>query len=269
MALLPTVIDRAEALAIDAGAIVLIPKNGDQTTADKWLKDNHDQLLVEILGATGKQAYLYDGYSTGCYGARKAGGVTLQFINPVSGQEAFTVFNAEVKRTRTTKHGKKGTMLPPGHFNIGKRAAFVSLWSRVGLPLPRRLSEFHDCMGKLRNVVLTGTADHNGKIDKTTLNALSISFEEIRDSLSSRKSPDNYPAKSRQLPGNYPARTPDKVSPLSQEPRGIEPNLTTGGFNHVERLTGTRVKVIPLSPPLPPEEQSIDDWLDDYAEVSG
>ncbi|WP_370278584.1 hypothetical protein [Pontibacterium sp.] len=257
MALLPTILAKADVLAIEAGVLVLVPKSGDQNSADKWLKENHDRLLVEILKATSRQAFIYHYYSAGGYTARKSGGVTLQFINPVTGENAFTIFNVEVNRARNTKHGQKGSRSPTKHFRVGKRSAFALFWQRAGLPLPARLSAFHDCMGKLKTRIYTGTVERCGsngdsQIKTKSLAVLDIPQAEIQRCVYASKSPDNTLT-----------ALPDKDSAAAQETRGTQPKSTTGNLNHGQRPEALRGKVIPLYPSPFPEDQSVDEWLDE------
>lgn len=259
--LLTKLIKRGAGLSVEQGVIRIRPPNEDQRSADQWLAEHYDQLLIEILRATGQPAYRYVGYSTGCYGRYKAGGVTLQLIDTLTGEPVYCVFNVDVRRARTTRHGKRGSMLPPGHFTASKGSSFVLFWQRAGLALPSRLSAFHDCMGKLAPIAFVGETPEPGKLDKQRLCPLEITHEQLTEAADLLAcSPDKRPTTSRQVPDNCPTSGPDKETPQRQQPRGIQPESGTCANHHGSRLTVTRLK----GEPLPPEP---DPWLLEYEQA--
>ncbi|MBV0934946.1 hypothetical protein, partial [Marinobacterium weihaiense] len=164
--LLNKLLRRGDQLSIESGRLKLIPKSGKQAAADGWLTDNFEQLLSEIVAVTGTRAFVYHGYSRGKYGRSKAGGVTLNLTNVDKGEQAFCIYNVNVTRDKNTRHGEKGSMLPAGHFNPPKGGDFILFWKRCGLKLPRRLSSFHDYMGKLRRIIFTADYAEDEKVDK-------------------------------------------------------------------------------------------------------
>ena len=110
-------------------------------------------------------------------------GVTLQFVNVVTGVNPHAIFHAGLKKSRTTKTGKKGDPLPKGRFNITKNYAFFKFWERAKIPHPRRLSEYHEHMGKLRNMVVTMELNEKGKAINDSLMPLSVSCDAIATAL--------------------------------------------------------------------------------------
>jgi len=195
--LLKQLLWRGDRLSIEAGQIVLIPKSGNQAAADAWLADNFEKLLSEVVEITGTRAFVYHGYSRGKYGRSKAGGVTLNLTNVDTGEQAFCIYNVNVTRDKNTRYGKKGSMLPDGHFTPPKGGDFILFWKRCGLPLPRRLSSFHDYMGKLRQIIFTADYDEGEKIDKKSLRPLEISYQHLLEctgvaTYSTAISPDNF-----------------------------------------------------------------------------
>lgn len=258
MPTLTQLLTRGDAVAVEQGRLTLTPASGRPVPAD-WLAAHSTDLIAQAASITEVTALEYTGYSVGHYGPKLAGGVTLQFRCLTTGQELFAIFNASTKRTRTTRHGCKGDPLPPGQFRVGKRSAFYHFWQSTGLAV-HRLSDFHDYMGKLRSLTFTGSLSKGERLDVTTLRPLTISGKAMT-ALVGPNLPDNSPTRSRQRPDKAPTSIPDKETQQRQQPRGIQPNPTTGKPNHgntVIREYGYTGK------PSLPEEQSVDDWLSDY-----
>lgn len=258
---MPTLIQllaRGDAVAVEQGRLTLTPASGRPVPAD-WLATHSTDLITQAASIAEVTALEYTGYSVGHYGPKLAGGVTLQFRCLTTGQELFAIFNASTKRIRTTRHGNKGDPLPLGQFRVGRRSAFYHFWLSTGLAV-HRLSDFHDYMGKLRNLTFTGSLSKGERLDVATLRPLTISGEAMR-TLVVPNFPDNSPTRSRQRPDKAPTSIPDKETQQPQQPRGIQPNPTTGEPNHgnkVIREYGYTGK------PSSPLEQSVDDWLADY-----
>lgn len=206
--LLSKLLPRVAYLAIENGRICLRPKSNDIATSERWLKNNEDQLLIDILAATDRCGYLYMGYSTGYYnGAGKAGGLALLLINPVSKKRGRISYNVGLKRTKNGPKYKKGDRLPNKRFIAPKGGAFVQLWRSAGLKDPHRFSDFHDYMGKLKGVIFSGEYVETGA-KKETFKPMSISFEEIISSRQNQaKLPDKNPTATRQKPDKNPTRT--------------------------------------------------------------
>lgn len=122
-----------------------------------------------------------------------------------------------------------------------------------GLPLPRRLSNFHDCMGKLRALTYTGSISKDGRLDAKTLRPLAVRLPQR---------PDKDRTISRQGPDKDRTRPPDKETARAQVPQGLQSFSTTGQKSHgktVIRENGN------TGSPLSPELQSNDEWLADYS----
>lgn len=263
--ILPKLLQRSDYLAVENGLIILRPMSGDLATSDKWLKENRERVINEILTATCKEGYFYMSYSTGYYlGANKGGGITLQFNHYLKGSSHFICYNADLTRKRNTKTGIAGERLPKGRFIALKGGSFIKLWRSTGLAIPRRLSSFHDCMGKLKVIIFTGEITSDQFI-KGTLKPIDISFDEIRNSvLYGSKTPDKDLTITRQLPDKDLTRMPDKQMTTAHTFRDLQPNPSTGNTNHgikVEGITGIR-KSSNSSNEV--SNQSTDEWLDDY-----
>ena len=95
----------------------------------------------------------FESFSTGCYGVNY-GGVTLQFIYLVTGENYYAIFNAELSRKRSARRYRAGTRLPGEQFRISRRHLFYRFWRNTGLPVPPRLGAFHDYMRNQRRLQL-------------------------------------------------------------------------------------------------------------------
>ena len=177
---------RGDLLTIERGLLIISSKSG-RTIPDDWARKHTDSICIKILEATDAKAFQYESYSVGHYGLHRGGGVTLQYSHVLSGKSSHLVFNVELTRGRNTMHGKKGQRLPRKEFRVGKNYSFVKYWKRLGLPLPKRLAAFADCMGKLRSVLITGEIDRNGRIDKSSVRPLEISHTQILEAFGMTK----------------------------------------------------------------------------------
>jgi|10_taG_2_1085330.scaffolds.fasta_scaffold02670_8 hypothetical protein len=252
---------RGDRVAIEKGQVVIRPKSGKR--ADGWLKDNAKEIYKDVITQAGLDALQYTGYSTGYYTQYKAGGITLQYSFILTGESCHVVFNADLKRARGKQRGQ---LLPKGQFRVSKSHAFTRFWVGLGLNLPKRLSGFHDCMGKLKSVVITGTVDNNNRILKETIKPLEMSHEKLTILFNTAKSPDNYPTITRQLPDNYPTRTPDKESSKTQPQQAIKSDSSTCANEYElsnQGITYNRSHVTSL-----PIQQSNEEWWNDYDGVA-
>jgi len=257
-ATLAQLLGRGDAVAVEQGRLVIVPASG-QLVPDGWFRENERSLIVQAAKLASVIALEYVGYAVGNYGPRRAGGVTLQLRCLADDLEAHVIFNADTTRARSTRGGKAGSPLPRGQFRVGKRSAFLRFWQSTGLPV-RRLSEFHDYMGLLGGLALTGTLGQGSRVEATTLRPLDISASTLRG-LVAEDLPDNCPTTARQAPDNFPTRNPDKETQQHQQSRGIQRESTTCTPNHgntVIREHGETGACVPA------HSQSDDEWLVDY-----
>jgi hypothetical protein len=105
-------------------------------------------------------------------------------------------FNACLVRQRSVKKHKKGSPLPKGHFTVGQKSHFMKMWRSTFLPLPKSLTSFHDCMGKLKSIVFMAEISKGTRLDAGTIRPMSL--------------PDNSLITTRQLPDKNLIITPDK-----------------------------------------------------------
>lgn len=250
---LSALLARGDVVAVDHGRLTLKPASGLPVPSG-WLEQNDRRLLAEAGQLAGVLVLEYLGYSTGNYGSRLASGVTLQFRCLEDETEWYAIFNADTKRTRTTKHGRAGDSLPDGQFRVGKRSDFFAFWQSTGIALPRRLSAFHDCMGKLGALTYTATRSSGERLNKKTLRPLNLPHGALTP-------PDKRPTTSRQTPDNFPTTLPYKELPQTQHRQGLQPEQTTGGNDHGKTVTREHGHTGSI---YSPESQSNDDWLADY-----
>lgn len=250
-------------MAIEGGRFQLIPASGKPVPTD-WMDARQESLIEAVLQRTGISAFTFDGYSTGHYGLNnKSPGITLQFTNIVTQQSAYSIFNVELSRKLNTKFGKAGDPLPEGHFRVGKRSNFQKFWRGTALPMPRRISSFHDYMGNLGDLIFDCRPDFSNRIQNDQINLLLITQQQILSAFSS----DGCRTTAGQLPDNCRTRVPDKESQQRQELQGFQPNRTTGDSKYGISKQGSAGKgmFIPSScSSIAPQEQTTEEWLADF-----
>ena len=253
---------RGDTLSIERGRLSIQTASG-KAVPSEWMSANARAICRSVLMAAGIDAYEYVGHSTGHYGKHRAAGLTLFFASVITGEAAHAIFNVDLTRKRTTAGGKAGDPLPAGQFRVGERSHFCKLWMATGLPFPRRLSAMHDYMGKLRSVLLTGSLAGD-RLDAGSLVPVSLSAEQFRKEVL----PDNSRTISGQLPDNTRTNVPDKEMATGHEPQGLQPIPTTCASNHENKLIRKEDnKTAPtndLPTHKPPQDQSVDEWLDAY-----
>jgi len=277
--LVKALVDRGDHIAIEHGRAVIVPKSGKPVPED-WLQKNNDLICQQIVEATGVQAYRYDHYTTGSYRVEAYkgkgttdSGVTLHYVNILTYTSLRISYNVNLTRARNTKTGKKGARLPKGQFRVGKIHAFTRFWQRLRLPLPNRLSAFHDRMGKLNAVLINVDLKSNGKVDKDSVQPLNISYDVITQSIAAQKLPDNIQTSSEQHPDNIQTKKADKEFTETQTRRAIQPNPSTCKkkyelSNKEQRVTELNNTVIPFPEGKRPEEQTNEEWMNVYDHAS-
>lgn len=261
--LLGRLLARGDVVAVDNGRLTVTATSGAPVPAE-WLQQHRRQLIAEAAQAAGVDALEYLGYTAGKFGGGRYPGVDLQFRSLTDNSDRHGLFNAELHRDRSTKHGAKGSPLPPGQFRVRQGHKFYKFWLSTGLPEPRRLSAFHDYMGKLASLVFTGTLSEGERLEAGTLRPLSLTSDKLSRLLGVNL-PDNSRTSAGQFPDNSRTRAPDKESPHSQQSRGLEPNQATGEKNHGNTVIRERGYT---GYPIPPEEQTNEQWLADYEGAS-
>ena len=103
----------------------------------------------------------YEGYATGSYSNGKYPGVTLLFSSDAG--DYYAIFNAIREYQRNTGNHAVGDALPKKEFRVKANCAFVKFWKRTGLKPPRRLSEYHKVMSKLKSLTYTANLRSAGK----------------------------------------------------------------------------------------------------------
>jgi hypothetical protein len=230
------------------------------------MMENKDRIVKELAALLGIELLKYSGYSTGGYSNKHFPGVNLQFQWSPSLEDAYVIFNAELKRNRTTKSGQKGTPLPKNHFRVGEKSKFLKFWARTGLKFPRRNSSFHDYMGNLKKLIFTGMIKEGEKLDKDSIKPFSISADEVSSRL--KELTDNTRTTSRQSTDNIRTNDPDKQTHESPRAQVSDMFSTTSDSNYGTRSTGstdTGSDIISnKGGKKPPSEQSIEEWVEDY-----
>tara|TARA_R110000744_G_scaffold158285_7_gene274289 strand:- start:238 stop:1059 length:822 start_codon:yes stop_codon:yes gene_type:complete len=264
-AILPRLLTKGDEIAIVKGCLIITPASGKKVP-ESWLTVNGSLLLIEIVNLLNIDAYSYTNYSTGRYGKNLYQGITLQFEDIKGGSEAHAILNAQITRTRSSKHGKAGDDLPNGQFKVSTKHNFYKFWLATGIKLPTRNSAFFDYMGKLKRMLFVGELNYKNKFINKTLRCLELSSEMIKAAYI-QSLPNNIQATPKQLPNNFPTRISNKemTSKLAANDAGL--NSTTCESKYGLSYQGGEVKSNTLIVNIVkkrPQEQTNDEWMDEY-----
>lgn len=185
--MLKRLLTRGDHVAIINGSLVISPVS-KESVPDQWLKDNKNDLILEILKISGQEGYQFTNYTAGVVRGQCGARLTLYFHGISSGQSVCVHYNVDIKRSRSTKLNQSGEQLPKGRFSVGKRSRFYAFWLSTGLKLPRHLSEFPSVINRLKALIFAGETktDNRGQlrfsnkiipllsVDSNTLNYLVI-----------------------------------------------------------------------------------------------
>jgi hypothetical protein len=187
-----------------------------------------------------------DCYSTGCYGEKKADGLTLQFNVTDTELDYYTIFNVDCSQLRGSNKGKRR---PDGQFSVRQKHAFYKFWHRTcGLPTPSKgLTTFHDCMGKLKSFTFQAETDDGKKLLTDTLQIMHS---------------DKAPITTRQVSDKIPIISPDKEVNKSEAQSDFEMILTTCETNYGISKQGKTILRVPIPTTDTPFKDTNEEWLD-------
>lgn len=259
--LLARLIGRGDKVDLIEGRVVITPVSSCPVCPN-WLMENRDNLVEQMLRLAGTSGFQYTSYSTGNYGKKCGAGITLQFVNRLNDEAAYTVFNVELTRKRNSQHGKAGSALPVGQFRPPARGYFVPFWKRSGLALPPRLGSFHDYMGKLKPIIFEGQFSKGERLDSKSIQPLNISSALLERRLLA----DTNQTKPILNPDKRHTKEPYNNTPQPQIEQGLAPNQAAGQYNYGKRLSGNEVSRGSPSPLDYPKNQTTQQWLEAYGE---
>ena len=279
---------RGDSLAVSQGQLTITPKSGEPVPLD-WLAANRRKIMSEIATQSGHSIYSYAYYQTGIYNMGRSPGVMIRFVDLLTGEDAYAVFNADLKRQRTTKNKRAGEPLPEGQFRIGERSALYLLWIKTPLDIPRRFAEWHKSMSKLQQVYFVAQSSSGGKLANKSIQPLALSTTKLMqlfgDNLatSQRQGSDNLgTSNGDKLRGQgLVTSSGDKHIARTQASNALEPdpkcvskqvrvsesagNLSACATNRVLSNQVMTCEVVPISHSKKlPQEQSNEEWLQDY-----
>lgn len=250
---------RGDAVSIERGRLVIQPASG-KPVPPEWMEAKAVEIYRSVLMAIGVEAFRYEGYSTGLYGKHKSAGLTLRFTSVITGETAYAIFNVDLTRKRSTSGGKAGTPLPAGEFRVGERSHFYKFWKGTGLQIPERMQRFHKCMGKLSSILMAGDLTKE-RLDVSSLQPVTITSDRVRLAILGHNE-----GTSRAQQGHKEGTiSGHKEIATTQEPRDLQPNQTACGSNHESKLTRRCGNKTTPNTHRPPQEQTVDEWLDAYS----
>ena len=192
-------------------------------------------------------------YSVGAYENGNFDGITLQVTCEDDEKGYHVIFNVDLDRQRSTKNYKKGSPLPKGHFTPKPKSGFMEMWRSTSLPVPRSLTSFHDCMGKLKSIVFMAEISKGTRLDAGTLRPMSV--------------PDNSLITTRQLPDKNLITIPDKDINQTLTESTQDKISTTCQNNYVISKQVSEYTSNPISPiddTKRVQNQTNEEWLAEY-----
>ncbi len=269
--LLEFLVDRGDSLSIQAGKINITPKSNIEVCS-RWLSLHELDFVSEISRSLGVLALQYEGYQTGKFYGGRAPGVCLSFREINTSESFYAIFNASLVRERSSAKGRQGDPLPPGHFSPYPTGAFMGFWQRTGLKVPRSRTSFHDYMGNLRPLFFTATLGNAPeRLDKSAICPLEVAESAITKLRLKKDSPDGCRITPGQIPDNFRISFPDKQSKETQLVRGTQELPIKGEFHRGLRLKGSgvvrEIATVPRPIDIRPEDQTCEEWLEDYGDV--
>jgi len=261
MSPLEKVIRKGVKLSIDRGRLVI---DGQLSEVQQgWFDKQKNSFIQAIVNKKKSNLFIYEGYTTGRYDKQNHPGITLRFINLLTDESGYIVFNACLDRKRTTRHGRKGSALPKDHFSVGKRSSFYKFWLKTGIDIPKRLSSFHDYMGKLKGLLFMFDVMEKERLNKNSAALFSLEYEELEKLITS----DSIPTTLGQVTDNSQTKSSDKVIKINHRNRDFQPDQTTGkncyGLSY-QGSTDTRDSINSVNNPISISEQTNDEWLNNY-----
>jgi hypothetical protein len=257
---------RGDELEIVDGRLNIIAESG-LPVPETWLKLHEDKLVYELVSQMAIDVLVYESYSTGRYGAKLHSGVNLQFLNLLTDDSRYTVFNVGLDRVKATKKGSIGSPLPSGQFRAGKRGRFYKFWLNANQPLPPRLSSFHDYMGNLKGHIFTGIVGRDERLNKQSIELLSITYMQILTAFFQCSLPDNPHTLAIHSPDKFHTTMPYNESMERLMQRDLESIQTTCNCNYGTSPPGSAVvrgrSIVPTANKIP-QDQTVEGWLEDY-----
>lgn len=266
---LNTLVSIGDRVTVEYGRLRIITKDGRAVPND-WLQENESSAIVALCGLQTLPVYRYCGYSTGCYGAAKAGGITLQLAEAATGASAYLIFNVDVRYSRNTKHTRCGARMESNRFRAPEHCLFIKFWQSCGIAMPPRNGLFYDRMGKLKPIYYTGSKSKNERLDAKSFAPVELTENQVREALDI---PPIDRTTSVQLPYNNRTtsvqkdRTSSQLEPISGN--ALSAVQTTGNFDHGKKVTRHHGDKGGSNTPVSnPFEQTTNEWLKDYDEAS-
>lgn len=269
MPLLSKLLNQGRFVAIEQGHLVVKPLN------NAIPDDQREKLLFEIATATSTNLLRYESYTTGFYNKGHYGGVTLQFTSHLSDTKPYAIFNANLKRQRASKNGKKGDRLPNGQFSVTNRFDFYKFWERCQLSQPQSASRYYERMGNLGKVLLTGDYSKDNKLTNHSLNPANISHNELLTA-TGLKVTHKERISNAQATHKERIRVTHKETKQTQVLQGFQPDGSTCAPKYVNKLISKHVskcsnnsiynsnKKEELKERKKPQNQTNEEWLIDY-----
>ena len=245
--LLLALVERGDQISIEGGRLRVVPQSGKEVPAE-WLKEYYWTLVEQVLRCTGRPGWRYDRFtrSSGGYNGGRYPGITLHYIDVLTDEEVYLIFNAKVTKAASSELRAGKSFLPP------ERGGFLKYWKRTVGVLPQgRRSKCCESMSSFKDIVVDLAPDYKGKARNKTAMALEISSSQIRDSLA------DY-LRTNSEPNSNPARTNLTIHGIAEELAGtdLQRNPSTCADNYELSKQDSELT----------RQESIEEWIQDYGD---
>ena len=235
-----------------------------------------ESLLSDIAGLVDIPLAHYKYYTAGKFKGRYEGiNLQLKCLN-IPPYDRFTLFNAELTYQRTIKnHGKKkGDSLPKNQFTPKPESNFIKLWEACKIPKPASRTRYHERMGKLKGIILTGKVDPINDEKLNEICPFDISHTELEHLLE-----HSHRISSTQITHNDRIKLAHKEQSQTYTTHTLEPDSSYGEDSlrlKVIRESGNKVlieehrdsDIPPYSEEnkqaIKPQLQTTNEWLEEY-----
>lgn len=274
--LLKLIIEGGHSVALFNGRLLVTSKDQLPAPTD-WLTRNRVRLLTEIANLMRLEFVEFSHHSTGYYGRGRYEGVTMQFNHLNGEQVPYFCFNASLKSRRASRNRAAQSDYAGKAFYIsdnGRGKSARALLIRLGVPEGVKNSRVWEHLGKIKGKILSCKFKDGNKIDKQSLTVASINSEAICAAYKNSfgQSSDNFRTISGQFSdkesGQRNTSNPDTARPTSEFWRvsEMERKELKGASN---KLTPSLPKYTNNEYSVLIQEQTVDQWLEDYEQAGG
>jgi hypothetical protein len=240
--LIKYLLQKGDSVAARNGQLLIEPKSR-KPVPKSWLNLHSDKMIVELAQHLNQSIYAYSYYQTGNFNQGRLPGVILKFIDLLTGEDVYAIFNADLKRKRTNKLGRKGEPLPTGQFHVGERSALYKLWLKTGFKRPRRLSELNKSLSKLKCIYFIADRTKDTKLINNSIQPLTLSSSSISHIFGGRQGANKWQENGKLVASNK-GNTLGQGLAASDSDKDLAAECTTANLTYSSKCMLNEVRVL-------------------------